>query len=152
MKHLKKIIKVSAITIFTFLSLLFIIVYFMYSSLDRVTQVDLKEVTRITGLQFTNNVKLLGSEYISSLDNQLYVVLEMPEDDLNKLFPEKEFKPSATRRFLENESREREWFDPDSIKNFKSFSYTSPDGKNAMYVLYSKSGKTRKVYIMWFSF
>lgn len=131
---------------------LFTILYLMVSSLETTYNPDLSEISKITKLNFSKNVKIIGSEYVSSLDDSLYIALEIPEDEIEDLFPGEKLHPSTTIRYLENENtRERKWFNPNSIKDFKSFNYTN-NTNTGMYVLYENSdAAVRKVYILWFS-
>ena len=125
----------------------------MYSSLESTSNPELSKISEITRLKFSERVKVIGSEYVSALDNTLYIAMEIPEDEIEELFPEEKFHPSTTIRYLQNENtRERKWFTPDSIKKFKSFHYSDNANNAGMYVIYEDPGAAiRKVYILWFS-
>jgi len=149
----KLLFKILTLVLVFILGSLFTILYLMFSSLESTSRPDLSEVSKITKLNLSENVKIIGSEYLSSLDDSLYIALEIPRDEIEYLFPEEKFHPSTSIRYLENDNtRERKWFSPDSISDFKSFNYTDSTNNFGMYVLYEDSDATiKKVYIFWFS-
>ena len=154
MKRKRKLFfKILAFVSIFVLGSLFTILYLMFLSLENTSKLDMSEISKITKLDFPENVKIIGSEYVSSLDDSLYLALEMTGDEIESLFPEEKYHPSTSIRYLENgNTRDREWFNPNSINSFKSFNYTDNTNNSGMYVLYKYSdATTKKVYILWFS-
>ncbi len=154
MKRKRKLFfKILAFVSIFVLGLLFAIFYLMFSSLVDVSNPNLPEISRITKLEFPENTRIVGSQRLSALNDSLYILLEMPREAVEELFPENKFHPSTTIRYLKNDNtRKRKWFNPDSISDFKSFNYTDSANNSGMYVLYDNSDAAiKKVYILWFS-
>lgn len=157
MKLKKKMLK-TILLVLLFLVLLAtisisVLMYAMFSSLEQVSVLNKEEIKNVTGFDLSNNVKIIGAEYTESLDNSLYLSIDISAEELKKLFPENKYNPSKTIRYLKNDNtRERKWFSPDSISDFKSFNYTDSANNSGIYVLYEDSDAAiRKVYILWFS-
>ena len=103
MKHRRRLFfKVLTLALVLSMGALLTVLYLMYSSLESVSSPGLSEISKITKLDFSKNVKLIGSEYLSSLDDSLYVAVEMTTDEIECLFPEERFYPSTSIRYLGN--------------------------------------------------
>jgi len=81
----KLLFKILTLVLVFILGSLFTILYLMFSSLESTSRPDLSEVSKITKLNLSENVKIIGSEYLSSLDDSLYIALEIPRDEIEYL-------------------------------------------------------------------
>ena len=152
MSHkVKLILKVSTIVFLFIIGILFVILYQLFSNKEATHALELTEISKITNLNFSENVKVIGTRYECGLDEDLYLALEMPYDELKELFPEGKCHPSTTIRHATN-TVGLEWFCPDSISNFKSFQYSDEVNHAYIDVLYEDNdAPVRKVFIIWFT-
>jgi len=150
--RLKKVLTIAIILVVIAAGAMFAALHVLLSTLEDVSVPNRTEICKITGLNLSDDVRIIGAEYRVALDASLYLALDMSAKEVERLFPETEFKPSTTVRYLEDDTtRERDWFVPNSIVNFKSFSYTDNKKNAGMYALYDNTQAKRTiVYILWF--
>jgi len=113
---------------------------------------SIDEISKITKLDFPPSVKIIGAKYYTGLDDALCFALSIDQKEIENLFPKDKIRIRTTMRFVTNgsiEAREHNWFNPDSIKDFKSFKYSYGDG--CIDGLYENSSSNNIIiYLYWF--
>jgi hypothetical protein len=144
-----------------FMWLLMLLVLSSFSCTHERTDISdvgfIAEIENSMKLVFPSSATWLGARavYEGKDIEYLYCSIRMSNNDFLATFPESQFSSWQTdARLVHNVSgRNEKWFDPDSIKTFKSFQEKYPDSKHVLNVLAENNPSNPEemilVYVVW---
>ena len=112
----------------------------------------LQRYGKLMELTFPESTRPLNSyEEVSGIDDSVYLKVEIDQKDVDTLISK---SPFATAELSTDESSlqsdSREWWDPDSVKDFKSGEVRLPDGTYLRILIDFTHAQKPIVYLQWF--
>ncbi len=122
------------------------------SKSDPVSEEDLKECSSKMRITFPKSTRALNiSKVTGGPDDQIFLKIEIDRKDLDSLIKHSPFaglELRSDRRFLLKE-RTLSWWDPDSVRSYKSAEARLPDAKYLNILLDLDRDESTIVYLQW---
>jgi len=124
----------------------------LQSGSDAVSEEDLKECSSKMGITFPKSTRALNiSKVTGGPDDQIFLKIEIDRKDLDSLIKHSPFarlELRSDRRFVLKE-RTLSWWDPDSVRNYRSAEAPLPDAKYLNILVDLDHEHRIPVYLQW---